>query len=166
MRRLLRSFSSSFRKALLMVTLTISASPLQAGNNSARPKLFIEPSATKTSMAKCELTVGTLECKEQSLSGSYAIKVIPFAFKNDQGSLSLAISPENVKKLALGKAVEFTGMATSSRDGKTKAIKGQTQPKASGHGGVSFVVSTEDGDLFFNSTYKVVEHKSTVAQTK
>jgi hypothetical protein len=149
-----------------LVILGVVAAPLQAENNPGLPKLFIEPSATKTSMAKCELTVGTLECKEESLSGSYVIKVTPFAFKNDRGSLSLAISPENVKKLALGQTVEFTGLATSARDGKTKAIKGQTQPKAGGHGAVSFVVTTEDGDLLFNSTYKVVEEKSVSTAAK
>lgn len=130
---------------------------LRAEGDPVIPKLVIEPSATTTSMAKCELTVGALECKKQVLNGSYAIKVIPFSFKNDHGSLMLAMSDENAQKMAHGETIEFSGVATSAKDGKTKAIKGRTKPATGEAGAVSFVVTTEDGDLLFNSAYQVVK---------
>ncbi len=149
--------SSLLLAALLAILPILPILPtLQAEDGPAIPKLLIEPSATTTSMAKCELTVGTLECKNQALSGSYAIKVIPFAFKNDHGVLTLAMSDENAQKMARGEVIEFSGVATSAKDGKTKAIKGKTKPDSNEKGAVNFVVTTPDGDLVFNSSYQVV----------
>ena len=122
----------------------------------ANPKVLIEPSSTKVSLAKAELTVGPLECKAPGLCGTYAIKVTPFTFKNDNGNLALNLSKIIVEKMEAGEAVEFTGTATSSHDGKTKEIKGATVPSAKEAGMVNFVVTTEDGQLVFNSSYRIV----------
>ncbi len=122
----------------------------------AEPKIVIEPSSTKLSLAKAELTVSPLECKAPGLCGTYTIKVTPFTFKNDFGKLTLTMSDLIVGKMKAGEPVEFTGMATSERDGKTKAIKGTTTPNAKETGLVNFVVTSEDGDLVFNSSYHLV----------
>ena len=119
-------------------------------------KLVIDPSSTRMSLARCELTVGTLECKADVLCGTYAIKVFPFTFKSDHGNLSLGVSNADLQKIAHGEALEFTGLAISARDAKAKPIKGRTKPDAGDHGLVSFTVTTEDGDLLFNSTYRVL----------
>ncbi len=157
MRRLLIS-SSCFQRSFILIAAFLTLLPqLHAEDGPVIPKLVIEPSATTTSMAKCELTVGVLECKNQVLNGSYAIKVIPFSFKNDHGSLALAMSDENAQKMARGEIIEFTGVATSAKDGKTKTIKGKTKPATDQAGAVSFVVTTQDGDLLFNSAYQVVK---------
>ncbi len=139
------------RSSIRIAAIFILASDLSASDPVS--KLVIDPSSTRMSLARCELTVGTLECKADALCGTYAIKVSPFAFKNDHGRLSLGV---DLQKMAQGQPVEFSGVATSARDAKTKPIKGRTKPEAGDHGLVSFTVTTEDGDLLFNSTYRVL----------
>lgn len=145
------------RHTLLCIAMGSLAGFLQAQDVTQTPptKLLIEPSSTQLPLAKADLTVGPLESKEQSLCGTYKIKVTPFAFKNDHGNITLAMSTEDTEKMSKGKPVDFTGKATSAKDGKIKPIKGKTKPDAGNHGDVSFVVTTEDGDLLFNTTYRI-----------
>ena len=141
---------SSFGYCLLMMTFTS-----VIGADLPIPQLLIDPSSTKTSLAKCDLIVGPLTRKDGVLRGTYSIKVTPFVFKNDRGELELTMSDVIAEKMAEGEAVEFSGMAVSAKDGKKKPIKGKTQPVANDHGAVNFTVTTEDGDLLFNSSYKI-----------
>jgi len=126
-------------------------------------KLVIEPSSTKLSIAKADLVVGALKHDDASYQGIYAITVSPFTFKNDHGKLVLNAPSENVLRLARGETMEFIGKATSDRDGKIKGIKGKASPVTKDRGSVKFTVNTEDGDLVFNSTYRIVPQKEKTA---
>ena len=158
-----------FSSALLQVQVpaeepAAAASPTPAAVTSATAspavdpvaRLVIAPSSTKVKIATADLTVGALDHKEKSYQGSYKIKITPFAFKNDHGSLFLEVSESQARRMAQGEAVEFKGKATSEKDGKIKPIKGKTNPENKEEGAVSFTVYTEDGELHFNTSYQVV----------
>lgn len=119
-------------------------------------QLVIEPSSTKVSVAKANLVVGALEHEDASYLGRYEIKVSPFSFKNDNGKLVLDAPSASVLRLAKGEEMEFIGKATSDLDGKIKGIKGKASPEAKNRGSVKFIVNSEDGDLVFHSTYRIV----------
>jgi len=152
-------------RALLLAGLALlagaPAGSIRAEDTTARraaapagPELLIGPSSTLTKLARADLTVTPLGRQGDTLAGSYRIKVTPFAFKNDHGSLSLDFPEATFAKFASGKPVAFTGVATSAKDGKTKAVTGKTVPDSAAKGAVSFIVTTPDGDLLFESTYE------------
>lgn len=121
------------------------------------PKMIVAPSATKVYLANANLIVSTLQHEEQAYQGSYQLKVTPFGFKSEKGTLFLNATDETVRKMSIGESVEFTGKATNDKDGLVKVVKGKTTPKDNEHGAVSFSVQTENGLMVFNTSYELVK---------
>ena len=85
--------------------------------------------------------------------GDYQLKVVPYFFKSEKGRLLLAAPQDSSLRLAEGMAVEFTGVATNQRNGKSKIIRGKITPSTKDGGHVTFSVATEDGRMVFNTFY-------------
>jgi hypothetical protein len=149
-------YAMTFKNASTFLFASLLASaPLEAGEP-AVPQMIVDPSATKLALAKADLTVSTLKHDEQAYQGSYHLKVSPFSFKSEQGTLFLNATDDTVRKMSLGEAVEFTGKATNVKDGNVKVVTGKTSPKDTENGAVSFSVQTENGVLVFNTSYHLV----------
>lgn len=122
------------------------------------PSIVVAPSKSRLTMAEASLIVGELSHENGAFRGDYAIKITPFAFKNEEGRLDLKITKADALKLSQGQAVEFSGTATSNKRNKEQGVKGKTEPTGATGGNVSFVVTTSDRQIVFNTTYKLIVH--------
>jgi hypothetical protein len=116
-------------------------------------KLFIDPSSTSLALGKASLIVSPLTHRGGNYAGDYQLKVRPYFFKSEKGSLLLAASDDSVRKLQAGKAIDFTGKAVTRKDGKTHVVLGKATPSSDGRGSVTFSIITENGKMVFNTSY-------------
>ncbi|MGB8356202.1 MAG: hypothetical protein WCD79_20055 [Chthoniobacteraceae bacterium] len=132
-----------------------SVASVPAADKAGGPKctMFVDPACTTVYLGKVNLTVNPLVHRGKFYLGGYAIKVMPYTFKNEQGTLKMDISDEAFQKLTEGKAVEFTGKATNEKNGKQKVVTGKTAPSGNGCGVATFTIVTDHGLMVFNTPY-------------
>ena len=118
-----------------------------------RRRLFIDPSSTAVKLGKASLIVTPLAPRGNTYVGAYQLKVAPYFFKSGKGPLVLAAPQDSYRRLAQGMAVEFTGVATNQKNGKTKIVTGKITPSTNDRGQVTFSVPTDNGKMVFNTFY-------------
>ena len=117
-------------------------------------KLFIDPSSTSVPLrGKASLIVSPLAHRDGNYVGDYQLKVRPYFFKSEKGSLLLAASDDAVRKLQTGTAINFTGKAVTHKDGRTHIVLGRATPSSGSRGGVTFSIITDDAKIVFNTSY-------------
>jgi hypothetical protein len=116
-------------------------------------RLFIDPSSTSVKLGKATLTVTPLAPQNNTYVGDYRLKVVPYFFKSEKGRLLLAAPQDSARRFAAGMAVEFTGVATEQKKGKTKVVTGRITPSTKDRGHVTFSVEYENGRMVFNTFY-------------
>ena len=116
-------------------------------------KLFIDPSSTSVALGKASLIVSPLTHRNGNYVGEYQLKVRPYFFKSEKGSLLLAAPDDSVRKLQAGTAIDFTGKAVTRKDGKTHIVLGKATSSSGDRGRVKFSIITENGKMVFNTSY-------------
>ena len=117
-------------------------------------KLFIDPSSTSVALrGKASLIVSPLTHRGGNYVGTYQLKVRPYYFKSEKGTLLLAASDDSVRKLQAGTAINFTGKAVTRKDGKTHVVLGKATPSSGDRGSVTFSIITDNGKMVFNTSY-------------
>ena len=117
-------------------------------------KLFIEPSSTPLRLRKATLTVGPLKPRDGNFVGDYQLKVRPYFFKSETGSLILSVSEDSVRRLQSGRAIDFTGKALTREDGTTHVVLGRATPLSGDRGTVTFSIVTEkNAKIIFKTSY-------------
>ena len=116
-------------------------------------KLVIGPSSTSVALGKASLIVSPLTHRDGSYVGDYQLKVKPYFFKSEKGSLLLAASDDAVGKLQAGTAINFTGQAVTYKDGRTHIVLGRATPSSRDRGSVTFSIVTDDAKIVFNTSY-------------
>jgi hypothetical protein len=86
--------------------------------------------------------------------GDYQLKVRPYFFKSEKGSLLLAASDDAVRKLQAGTAISFTGKAVTHKDGRMHVVLGRATPSSGNCGSVTFSIITDDAKIVFNTSYR------------
>jgi hypothetical protein len=125
-----------------------------AGTSSADTrKLVIGPSSTSVALWKASLIVSPLTHRDGNYVGDYQLKVRPYFFKSEKGSLLLAASDDAVRKLQAGTAINFTGQAVTHKDGRTHIVLGRATPSSRDRGSVTFSIVTDDARIVFNTSY-------------
>ena len=125
-----------------------------AGTSSADTrKLVIGPSSASVALWKASLIVSPLTHRDGNYVGDYQLKVKPYFFKNEKGSLLLAASDDAVRKLQAGTAINFTGQAVTHKDGRTHIVLGRATPSSRDRGRVTFSIVTDDARIVFNTSY-------------
>src|ERR1043166_7522676 len=94
---------------------------LGAGNCTPRT-LTIGPSSASLSLGRAKLSIGQLRVRAGNCLGSYKLDVIPFSFKSENGSISIAASDVAFSTLAKGVPVSLTGKAVTNGTGETRAV--------------------------------------------
>ena len=123
-------------------------------SNAGTRKLFIGPSSTSVALrAKASLIVSPLTHRDGNYVGDYQLKVRPYFFKSEKGSLLLAASDDAVRKLQAGTAINFTGQAVTHKDGRTHIVLGRATPSSRDRGSVTFSIVTDDARIVFNTSY-------------
>ena len=85
-------------------------------SNADTRKLFIDPSSSSVALrGKASLIVSPLTHRNGNYAGDYQLKVRPYFFKSEKGSLLLAASDDAVRKLQAGRAINFTGQAVTHK---------------------------------------------------
>src|SRR4030095_2980526 len=74
----------------------------------------IEPCSASLAGGKAKLTTTALRREVAKYVGSYDIKVRPYFFKSEKGTLSFNVSDESMGKLTKGTVVGFAGRAVTS----------------------------------------------------
>ena len=117
--------------------------------------MILEPSAASLAGGKARLTTSALRIQGGRYIGDYQLKVFPYAFKNETGSLSIGVSDESLRKLAAGLPVSFTGTAVTSGSGKTRPVTVLATPTTRGvtKGKLTISIATENGALVFAPAY-------------
>ena len=124
-----------------------------AGTSSAGTrKLFIGPSSASVALGKASLIVSPLTHRDGNYVGDYQLKVKPYFFKSEKGSLLLAASDDAVRKLQ-ATAINFTGQAVTHKDGRTHTVLGRATPSSRDRGSVTFSIVTDDAKIVFNTSY-------------
>jgi hypothetical protein len=118
-------------------------------------KLFVDPSSTSVALrGKASLIVSPLTHRNGNYVGEYQLKVRPYFFKSEKGSLLLAASDDSVRKLQAGIAINFTGKAVTHKDGRIHVVLGRATPSSAHRGSVTFsIITDDDGKLVFNTSY-------------
>ena len=125
-----------------------------AGTSSAGTrKLVIGPSSASVALGKASLIVSPLTHRDGNYVGNYQLKVRPYFFKSEKGSLLLAASDDAVRKLQAGTAINFTGQAVTHKDGRTHIVLGRATPSSRDRGSVTFSIVTDDAKIVFNTSY-------------
>jgi hypothetical protein len=94
-------------------------------------KLFIDPRSTSVALGKASLIVSPLTHRDANYVGDYQLKVRPYFFKSEKGTLLLAASDDSVRKLQAGTAIGFTGKAVTPKDGRTHVVLGKLPGRSS-----------------------------------
>jgi hypothetical protein len=153
-------------KGIIFVLLILADARLADAQTSVPPgnyaaqidrRMFVDPSSTNVSLGKVSLTVNPLTHKGMYYLGGYQIKVVPYYFKNEAGTLKMEASEDSVQKLAQGIKMKFTGKATNTKTGLQKSITGIATPSTNNRGSAVFTVITEHGLMVFNTTYHLGE---------
>lgn len=117
-------------------------------------KLLVDPSSTSVALrGKASLIVSALTHRDGNYVGEYQLKVKPYFFKSEKGSLLLAASDDAVRKLQAGIPMNFTGKAVTLKDGRTHIVLGRATPSSADRGNVTFSIITDDAKIVFNTSY-------------
>ena len=118
-------------------------------------RMKIDPCSASLAGGKAKLNTTALRRDEAKYVGNYDIKVSPYFFKNEKGTLSFDVSDESLRKLAKGAVVDFGGRAVTSGTGKSRAVKVKVTPAGSGvaNGSMTISIATTNGELVFTTAY-------------
>ena len=117
-------------------------------------KLVIDPSSTPVRLGKATLIVGPLKHRDGNYVGDYQLKVRPYFFKSETGSLILSASDDSVRRLQSGRAIDFIGKALTREDGTTHVVLGRATPLSGDRGTVTFSIVTEkNAKIIFKTLY-------------
>ena len=122
-------------------------------SNASTRELVIGPSSASVALGKASLIVSLLTHRDGNYVGEYRLKVKPYFFKSEKGSLLLAASDDAVGKLQAGTAINFTGQAVTYKDGRTHIVLGRATPSSRDRGSVTFSIVTDDARIVFNTSY-------------
>jgi hypothetical protein len=142
-----------FGLALLQIPLGTSAQQPGGGKEPVKEIFVIDPSSAPLPGGKARLLVSALKGGPVNYSGLYRMKVTPYFFESETGSVSVTISDESLWKLTQGVAVDFTGHAITSGEKEARVIKIKAKPSSEKQGMLRITVHAKNGDLVFNTTY-------------
>lgn len=120
-------------------------------------RLFIDPSATKFTLGRANLTIDPLSRRNDNYTGPYSVKVAPFTFKSEKGMLFISVPDEALRKLYDGVAADFTGRAVTTGTGETRQITARATPADGTKGAVTFSFPSSGGKIVFNTSYHFAE---------
>ena len=119
-------------------------------------ELRIDPGKTGIPLGSARLLVDPLvhTAGKDGLSAGYKVEVTPFTFKNEAGRFSVAISEADLRRLAGGETLHFTGQAVSQDGANTSEVQGRATPTGGTDGGdIRIQVEGKKGKLVFHTMY-------------
>ena len=153
----------TFRSPLLLLTACVLLCSMEArGEDAAVRELRLDPATTGVPLGKAKLSVDPLTRSEGKGGGSwqahYKVEVSPVSLASEEGSLTVAVSDETLRKLVGGQPVDFTGQAVST-GGSKSAVQGTATPAKDSKdtGAIRVRIDSKKGRLVFKTTYHLVK---------
>lgn len=109
------------------------------------------------------LSAGTLTRTETGYTADYEVKVFPFFFFNEHGTVRIEIIPEAMRLLQAGEVISFSGDATNQH-GHLRLVDGRVYPEDKLTGRISLVVHVGSIELIFKTTYRLIGQEETPAE--
>jgi hypothetical protein len=110
---------------------------------------------------KATLTIGALQRTNGVYSGDYRIKVTPYFFKGERGTLAIVVSDESMAKIAQGKAEAVVGTATTNgKGGKSRPIEATATPVDVNHGTLKLWFAAGNRKMMFEPAYHFAETRT------
>ncbi len=119
-------------------------------------QLVIAPSSSKLAGGTAKLDVNPLSRRGAKYVGDYRIKIFPYFFMNETGQLFIEVSDPQFQQMVSGGVTSFTGQAQANGSDITHQITARVNPAKDGGGALTFTVSTDNGPLVFNTSYRMV----------
>lgn len=131
---------------------------LPARTKSADRVLMIEKSFTKVAGGKATLSIGPLRRTNDIFGGVFEMKVVPYFFKNDKGTLAIEITSESFAKASKGLTVDIAGTATTAgKNGVVRKINAVATPADDDHGALKLWFMVDERKMVFDTKYRFVE---------
>jgi hypothetical protein len=146
----------SFRGTVLALAcwFVIGATFLRAEPPALFEKVRVETSSTSIYIGKVTLEVEPLTRAAGIFSGGYKAKVFPYFFMGEHGIFRMAVSDEELARLARGETVEFSGEAENAAR-EARKVTGRAIPANASSGTLKVrIFVTEKIQLIFNTTYR------------
>jgi len=122
------------------------------------PGFFVDPSSTSITGGKASLSVGALLSREGSYVGEYKLKIVPYFWMSENGTLIMSLPDASMHALAQGNPVTVTGKATTNDSGKNRVVNAKLTPAAKDNGFVTFFFTGEKTKLVFTASYRFGKH--------
>src|SRR5436305_8782541 len=81
--------------------------------------LEVDRCCARVAGGKATLTVGSLRRTNEVFEGAFDVKVAPYFFKSDRGTLAIAAPDKTIAKASSGSPVEIKGIARSKEAKRT-----------------------------------------------
>ncbi len=117
----------------------------------------VEIGATWTSIYVGTVSLRMPEFKRNAAGeyeSTYAARVLPWLFQNENGRISIRVSDDALRRLARGETIEFDGRAVNQA-GEERAVTGRAAPADATSGRIKVRVGVSPKvELIFNTTYR------------
>lgn len=159
---------SGLRLALLLVLwvpLAAEAPPTQS-DKVLEPEpsytriVEVEPSHAKNTLAmRITLAAKPMRRTSHGYESTYSVKVFPFFFFNETGTIRIDLEPGGLDLLDGGEVISFTGEAVNHRRNR-RLVTGRAHPADELSGRIRMVVKVSGIELVFDTGYRFVGEKA------
>ena len=141
-----------------LLLLNLRAEDAPVGETTPLPGRYaeatVETARTSIYIGAVTLRMPPFVREGSTYSSTYSAKVFPFFFYNEAGSLSIDLSDDDLRQLAAGQRVSFTGEAFSEA-GEPRKVEGHADPADEHSGKIKVRVwVSKKIELIFNTTYR------------
>lgn len=120
--------------------------------------LMIGKSSMKIAGGKATLIIGPLRRTNDIFGGTFQMKVVPYFFKSDKGTLAIKITPECFAKASKRLKVDIGGTATTAgKNGVVRPINALATPVDDDHGALELWFQVDERKMVFETSYRFVE---------
>jgi hypothetical protein len=146
------------RLATVFACIASAVAPSALRAEAAALEIFqrVEVAPTKTSIyvGSVSMTMPVFTRTAGVYHTTYAAKVFPYFFSNENGRLSVDIGDELLRKLERGEPIEFKGRAVNEA-GEERRVEGKAVPLSPTEGKIKVrVFVSKRIELIFNTTYR------------
>jgi hypothetical protein len=142
--------------ALVADEVPAPASPAAAPRGNRYAAITVDPAKTSIYFGSVSLNMLPFTRHDGVFTTDYTVKVFPFLFYNEKGSISIEFSDDQLRQLRSGETVEFKGHARKS-SGTPRRIEGHAVPDSSDPTRGKIKVRVGVGkriELIFNTVYR------------
>lgn len=132
----------------------IAAAPEAAAPGPAFAEVTVDKVKTSIYVGSVTLDMPAFRRAPAGYESTYSARVFPYFFYNEKGRITIDLSDDDLRKLAAGERVPFTGNA-ENLEGEPRRVEGQATPDDAYSGTIKVRVWVSPKiELIFNSRYR------------